>query len=82
MRSKALFGPVKCGCSFLEMVLGVSCEGGTKKTSETYKKRKFKENTILGTKQHIRMRCLGPENVDIARQRWRWVQHVRVARKN
>ena len=68
------------------MVLGVLCEGGQeelkKKTSETYKKRKFKENTILGTKQHIRMRCLGPENVDIARQRWRWVQHVRVARKN
>ena len=68
------------------MVLGVLCEGGQeelkKKTSETYKKRKFKENTILETKQHIWMRRLGPENVDIARQRWRWVQHVRVARKN
>ena len=56
MHLKVLFGPGKCECTLLEMVLGVLCEGGQeelKKTSETYKKRKFKKNTIPGTKHCI-----------------------------
>ena len=43
-RSKASFGPGKCGCSLLEMVLGVLCEGGQeelKKNIRNIQKKKI-----------------------------------------
>ena len=86
MRSNTSFEPGECGCSASEMALGASCESGQKKfkkkLSETYKKKKIKENTIPGPKQHVRTCFLGLENVDIACRRWLCVRCARVARKN
>ena len=44
-RSKASFGPGKCGCSLLEMVLGVLCEGGQEELKKKHQKHTKKENS-------------------------------------
>ena len=51
MLSNASFGPGKCGCNLLEMMLGVLCEGGQeelKKTSETYKRKNLRKIQYWG----------------------------------